>query len=161
MKSIEHRILNLTLACALSALAAAPALAGAAMPGFTSADGNGDGMISPEEFRAQGGHEQAFREGDANRDTRLDSGEYAMAVANNDRLKASKYVDDALITAKVKALLLKDTGARGFAVNVETHKGTVQLSGWVSSPEQAARAETIALGVAGVTAVRNDLQIKS
>lgn len=161
MKSIKPRILNLTLACALNALAATPALAGPAMPGFKTVDGNGDGMVSLEEFQAQGGHEQAFREGDANRDTHLDSSEYVMAVANNDRLKAGKYVDDALITAKIKTLLLKDEGVQGLDVNVETHKGTVQLSGWVSSPDQVARAEKIALGVVGVKGVRNDLQVKS
>ena len=160
MKSIKHRILSLTLACALSALAAAPALAAPAMPGFKTVDGNGDGMVSVEEFQAQGGHEQAFREGDANGDTRLDSGEYVKAVANNDRLKAGKYVDDALITAKIKTLLLKDEGVQGLDVNVETHKGTVQLAGWVNSPAQIAQAEAIARSVEGVKGVRNDLQVK-
>jgi hyperosmotically inducible protein len=45
-------------------------------------------------------------------------------------------------------------------VNFDTHKGAVQLSGWVNTPDQIARAEKIALGVEGVNGVRNDLLIK-
>ncbi|MHB1143548.1 MAG: BON domain-containing protein [Thiobacillus sp.] len=160
MKSLEHRILNLTLAGVLGAVTATSVLAAPVMPSFKSADKNGDGMVSQEEFVAQGGHEQAFREGDANRDSRLTNDEYTKASANNDRIKAGKYVDDAWITAKIKTLLLKDEGVKGLAVNVETHQGAVQLSGWVNTPDQIARAEKIALGVEGVKGVRNDLLIK-
>jgi len=153
-------ILNLSLAGVLGALIATSLLAAPAMSSFKSADGNGDGMVSLEEFVAQGGHEQAFREGDANRDSRLSNEEYIKASANKDRVKAGNYVDDAWITAKIKALLLKDEGVKGLAVNVETHQGAVQLSGWVSTPEQIVRAEKIALGVDGVKGVRNDLLVK-
>ena len=45
-------------------------------------------------------------------------------------------------------------------MNVETHKGTVQLAGWVNNPMQIAQAEKIARSVEGVTGVRNDLQVK-
>jgi hyperosmotically inducible protein len=122
-------------------------------------------MISLKEFQAPGGQEQAFIEGDVNRDKRLDNDEYFKAIAanerpSNDRVKAGEYVDDAMITAKVKALLLKDEGVKGLEVNVETHKGTVQLSGWVNTPAQMAQAEKIARSVEGVKEVSNDLQIK-
>ncbi|HWR76034.1 MAG TPA: BON domain-containing protein [Thiobacillus sp.] len=149
MKSINPRFLSLTLAGLLSA-ASASALA-QSMPGATPGapsvktyDSNGDGEISIEEFKPQGGQEQA-------RDKRLNSDEYA---------KAGNYVDDAWITAKVKALLLKDEGVKGLDVNVETHKGIVQLAGWVNSPAQIAQAETIARSVEGVKGVSNDLQVK-
>jgi hyperosmotically inducible protein len=79
--------------------------------------------------------------------------------ANNDRIKAAN-IDDAWISAKVKALLLKDEGVKGLDVNVETHKGTVQLAGWVNSPAQIAQAEAIAGSVEGVKGVKNDLQVK-
>lgn len=161
MKSINHRFLNVTLAGMLGTFTVASAMAAPAMPTFKSADSNGDGMVSMVEFAAQGGHAQAFREGDANEDSRLTSDEYAKAVANHDRIKAGKFIDDAWITAKVKALLLKDEGIKGLAVQVDTHKGTVQLSGWVNSPAQITQAEKIALSVEGVKGVRNDLLVKS
>lgn len=160
MKSINQSILNLTLAGALGAFTASSALAAPMMPRFQVADSNGDGMVSLDEFQAKGGYEQAFDEGDANRDKRLNSAEYAKAIANNDRIKADKYVDDAWITAKVKALLLKDEGVKGLDVNIETHKGMVQLAGWVNSPEQIAQAEKIARSVEGVKDVKNDLMVK-
>jgi len=160
MKSINHRILNLALAGALGAFTATTVLAAPATPNFQTTDSNGDGMISLKEFQAQGGQEQAFTEGDANRDKRLSNDEYTKAGANNDRIKAGKYVDDAWITAKVKALLLKDESVKGLDVNVETHQGTVQLSGWVNSPTQIAQAEKLARSVEGVKDVSSALQIK-
>lgn len=159
MKHLNHSVLKLALAGVLSA-ASASVLAAPVMSSFKSADGNGDGMVSLAEFVARGGQEQAFREGDIDHDSRLSSDEYTKASANNDRLKAGNYVDDAWITAKIKALLLKDEGVKGLDVNVETLKGAVQLSGWVNTPDQIARAEKIALGVEGVNGVRNDLLIK-
>ena len=160
MKSFEHRILNVTLAGAVAALTATLVLAAPVMPDFKAADSNGDGMVSPGEFVGKGGHEQAFHEADANRNGSLSNDEYITAVANNDRVKASKYMDDVWITTKVKSLLLKEDGIKGLGVNVETYRGTVQLSGWVNNEGQIAQAEKIALAVEGVKGVRNDLQVK-
>jgi hyperosmotically inducible periplasmic protein len=161
MKFHNTSFLNLTLAGALGAFATTPALAApAVMPNFLAADSNGDNMVSLQEFQEKGGQEQAFQEGDANRDHRLNKDEYVKAVAVNDRIKADKYMDDALITAKVKALLLKDEGVKGLDVNVETHKGVVQLAGWVNSPGQIAQAEKIARSVEGVKGVTNALLVK-
>lgn len=161
MKSINHRFLNVTFAGMLGASSVASVAATPAMPTFTAADSNGDGMVSLVEFSAQGGSEQAFREGDANNDSRLSGDEYSVAVANQDRAKTGKFIDDAWITTKVKAQLLKDEGFKGLSVKVDTSKGIVQLSGNVSSPEQIIRAEKIALGVEGVKAVRNELLVKT
>ena len=158
MKSINHRFMTLTLAGVLSVGGAGQALAATA--GFKAYDSNGDGKISLEEYQAQGGQAQAFREGDANRDNSLSQEEFVKASANNDRIKAGKYADDAWITAKVKTMLLKDEGVKGLDVNVETRKGTVQLSGWVNNPAQIAQAEKIVRSVEGVTGVKNDLQVK-
>jgi hyperosmotically inducible protein len=164
MKNLNRSVLNLTLASLLGAVASAPALAAraanASAPSFEGYDSNGDGAVSQAEFLARGGHEQAFREGDADRDSRLSSDEFIKAIAYNDRLKAGKVIDDAWITAKVKALLLKDESVRGMDVKVQTHKGMVLLSGWVNDPKQIEQAETIARGVEGVKKVSNDLRIK-
>lgn len=158
MKNLKHAILSLALAGALGGTGAA--VANPVMPNFKAADRNGDGSVSLQEFMAVGGLAEAFNEGDADGDKQLNSDEYTKAVANNDRMKTGKYVDDAWITAKVKALLVQDEGVRGLEVKVETYKGNVQLSGWVSHPTQIAQAERIARSVDGVKGVRNDLQVK-
>lgn len=161
MKHIKSGLLHLVLAGALGAYSAYPALAApAVLPTFLNTDSNGDNLVSLEEFQAKGGQEKAFQEGDANRDHRLNKDEYVKAVAVNDRIKAGKYLDDAVITAKVKALLLKDDGVKGLDVNVETHQGTVLLAGWVNTPTQIAQAEKIARSVDGVKEVRNALLVK-
>jgi len=71
-----------------------------------------------------------------------------------------EYVDDSVITTKVKAALFNDPTLSGFEVNVETFKGRVQLSGFVSSQADINKAVEIARGVEGVRSVENDMQIK-
>ena len=160
MKSLEHNLLKLGLAGVLSAYTAASALAAPAVPGFKTYDSNGDGVVSRAEFVALGGQEEAFREGDANQDDHLNHDEFAKANAYNDRIKAGKYADDAWITARVKALLLKDEGVKGLGINVETDQGTVKLSGWANNDTQIAQAEKVARSIEGVKKIKNDLQIK-
>ncbi|KGT88942.1 hypothetical protein NG99_20935 [Erwinia typographi] len=70
------------------------------------------------------------------------------------------YIDDTVITTKVKSELLKDDSLKSTEINVETFKGRVQLSGFVSSPTSASRAVQITRGVKGVTSVTNNIQIK-
>lgn len=164
MKHLTRSVLNLTLVGALGGLAAAPALAApaqkASAPGFAVYDRDKDGSVSQAEFLVQGGHELAFHEGDANRDNRLSSDEFIKASAYNGRLKAGKLADDAWISAKVKALLVRDKEVKGLDVKVQTHKGMVLLSGWVDDADQIAQAEKIARGVEGVKMVSNDLRIR-
>ncbi|PKM31811.1 MAG: transporter [Gammaproteobacteria bacterium HGW-Gammaproteobacteria-11] len=71
-----------------------------------------------------------------------------------------EFVDDSLITTQVKAAFVRDSEIRAFEINVETYKGVVQLSGFVSSSSSASRAVAIARQVNGVKAVRNDMQIR-
>jgi osmotically-inducible protein OsmY len=71
-----------------------------------------------------------------------------------------EYIDDALITTKVKAALAADPDVKATEVKVETFKGTVQLSGFVNSRESVQKAVDIARGVNGVRDVKNDMVIK-
>jgi len=71
-----------------------------------------------------------------------------------------EYLDDTAITSKVKAAIFNDASLKSAEINVETFKGRVQLSGFVSSPASASQAVTVARGVSGVTSVSNDMRIK-
>jgi osmotically-inducible protein OsmY len=71
-----------------------------------------------------------------------------------------EYVDDAVITTKVKAAFAADPTVKATEINVETFKGDVQLSGFVAQPGDAQRAVEIARGVKGVTSVKNDIRVK-
>ena len=71
-----------------------------------------------------------------------------------------EYVDDSVITTKVKASIFNEPSLKSTEINVETFKGTVQLSGFVAQPEDIAKAAQVARGVKGVTAVKNDLHVK-
>lgn len=81
-------------------------------------------------------------------------------AATATRDSTGQYVDDTVITTKVKSALLGDEAVKSFAVSVETTKRVVQLSGFVNTPEQKVAAGRDAWGVAGVKDVRNDLIVK-
>lgn len=71
-----------------------------------------------------------------------------------------EYVDDSVITSKVKAALVANSDVKAREVNVETFKGTVQLSGFVDSRASADKAVEITRGVKGVKSVKNDMVIR-
>jgi osmotically-inducible protein OsmY len=71
-----------------------------------------------------------------------------------------EYIDDSLITAKVKTAIFDDASLKSAEINVETFKGVVQLTGFVSTRANIDRAVAIARGVKGVTSVRNDMRLK-
>lgn len=77
------------------------------------------------------------------------------------RESTGEYIDDASTTTKVKAAYVKDPLVKALAVNVDTFKGTVQLSGFVDTAEQKARAEQIAAAIPGVQAVTNNITVKA
>jgi osmotically-inducible protein OsmY len=72
---------------------------------------------------------------------------------------AGESVDDAVVTAKVKAKLVDDEVTKAYQINVETFKGTVQLTGSVDSAEARSRATELARDVGGVKDVKNSLQV--
>ncbi|MDP3743314.1 MAG: BON domain-containing protein [Methylotenera sp.] len=73
---------------------------------------------------------------------------------------AGEYFDDSVITTKVKAAVLNESTLKSSEINVETYKGVVQLSGFVSSEADIDKAVEIARGVKGVTSVKNDMRLK-
>jgi len=70
------------------------------------------------------------------------------------------YVDDSVITTKVKALLAEDDFLKSFQISVETYKGTVQLSGFVNSKQAVDKAGEITRSVKGVISLKNNLIVK-
>lgn len=71
-----------------------------------------------------------------------------------------EYVDDTVITTKTKAAIFNEPTLKSAEINVETFKGVVQLSGFVSSQEEINKAVAVTRAVGGVTAVRNDMRLK-
>ena len=71
-----------------------------------------------------------------------------------------EYVDDSVITTKVKAVIFNEPTLKVAEINVETFKGIVQLSGFVSSNDAANKAVTLARGVSGVKSVKNHMRVK-
>jgi hyperosmotically inducible periplasmic protein len=71
-----------------------------------------------------------------------------------------EYIDDAAITAQVKTALVQDPEVSGLAINVETFKGTVQLSGFANTERERQRAGALARSVEGVQSIQNAIQLK-
>jgi osmotically-inducible protein OsmY len=71
-----------------------------------------------------------------------------------------QYVDDSVITTKVKTAILAEPGLKVSEINVETFKGIVQLSGFVSTRSDVDSAIRVAKNVDGVKSVKNDMQLK-
>ena len=71
-----------------------------------------------------------------------------------------QYVDDTAITAKVKTAIFEQPTLKSAEINVETFKGVVQLSGFVSSQDNVNTAMATARAVNGVTSVKNDMRVK-
>ena len=71
-----------------------------------------------------------------------------------------EYFDDSVITTKVKAAIFDEPSLKSAEINVETFKGVVQLTGFVSSRASIDKAVAVARSVKGVTSVRNDMRLK-
>lgn len=71
-----------------------------------------------------------------------------------------EYIDDTVITTKVKTAIFNTPELKSREINVETFKGAVQLSGFVSSPSDITKAIEVTRSISGVTSVKNDMRIK-
>ncbi len=85
---------------------------------------------------------------------------FAACASTRTQESTGEYVDDSVITTKVKSLLAKDDFLKSFQISVETYKGIVQLSGFVNAQTAVDKADQIARSVKGVKSVKNDLIVK-
>ena len=81
-------------------------------------------------------------------------------AASSTREGPGEYVDDSVITTKVKAAILNEPTLKVAEINVETFKGVVQLSGFVRSQANIDTAVQVARRVGGVISVKNDMRLK-
>jgi len=81
-------------------------------------------------------------------------------AASEKHESTGQYVDDSVITTKVKAAIFKESTLKSFQINVKTYKAVVQLSGFVDSSQSVSKAGEVAQGVEGVESVKNDLIVK-
>ena len=83
------------------------------------------------------------------------------ACASTSRSEGTgEYVDDTVITTRVKAAVLNEPSLKSSEINVETFKGRVQLSGFVSSRGDIDKAVSLARNISGVSSVTNNMVLK-
>ena len=85
---------------------------------------------------------------------------FAACASTRTRESTGEYVDDSVITTKVKSLLAADDFLKSFEISVESFKGTVQLSGFVNSQKAVDKAVEIVRSVKGVESIKNNLIVK-
>jgi osmotically-inducible protein OsmY len=85
---------------------------------------------------------------------------FAACASTPKRESTGEYLDDSVITTKVKAILIKDEALKAFHISVKTYRGVVQLSGSVDSQKTIDKAGQVASSVGGVKSVENKLVIK-
>ncbi len=116
-------------------------------PSATTRPRSGSGGLRPDAWRAT---------------LRPSAGSLPTGCAGTATQKSTgEYIDDAAITAKVKTDLIGDPVTKARQIDVTTFKGNVQLSGFVDTAQEKARAAQIAAGVSGVTNVTNNITIKA
>ena len=87
----------------------------------------------------------------------------AMAVGCASTAKTEgtgEYIDDTVVTTKVKAAIFNEPTLKSAEINVETFKGVVQLSGFVSSKDAENKAVAVTRTVPGVKSVKDDMRLK-
>jgi len=87
-------------------------------------------------------------------------GLFAGCASTHKHESTGEYIDDSVITTKVKAALFDELTLRSFRIDVKTYRGVVQLSGFVDSQDSVKKAGDVARGIKGVASVSNDLIVK-
>jgi len=123
---------------------------------FVALDRNRDGYVSRVEANADREIAKRFIQFDLDGDGRLSESEYFRAREDNDK----RVVRDAVITARVKAVLLGEKGIPSLSISVDTYEGRVQLAGFVGSPDLVSRVGRVTSTVSGVRSVDNNIAVK-
>jgi osmotically-inducible protein OsmY len=85
---------------------------------------------------------------------------FAACASTPKQESTGDYIDDSVITTKIKSQLANDDFLKSFQISVESRKGIVLLSGFVDSQKAVDKAGQIARGVNGVKSVNNNLVVK-
>jgi hyperosmotically inducible protein len=125
---------------------------------FNKLDANRDGTLSRQEVRTVAHYEKSFAQADEDKNGSLSRDEFLKAEAIYDREQAAGFVDDSVITTKVKASMVKEF--KNLKVSVETYRGNVLLSGFVDNDAQIQKAVQVASSIKGVQSVKNGLAVK-
>lgn len=128
---------------------------------FNKLDVNNNGKVTWEEAAQDKSVKQdTFITADKNGDKVLDKDEFAEMKAKAGKVKVEQVATDSAITAKAKAALLAEKNLKSLNISVETYKGDVILSGFVSSKEMKEKAGYLVSKVEGVKSVKNALVVK-
>ncbi len=123
---------------------------------FAALDRNRDGYVGKLEANGDREIAKRFTFFDVDRDARLSEREYVLAKEDNQK----RMLRDATITARVKAALLAEKGIPSITISVDTYEGSVQLAGFVRSPEIVSKAGRVTASVNGVRTVNNNIAVK-
>jgi hyperosmotically inducible protein len=127
---------------------------------FKALDVDSSNSLTQSEVKNEKLFSKHFSAADKNKDGSLDQEEYTNYKSQAEQKNVKRVVKDSVITSKIKGNLLKDEGLKSLKVSVETHKGVVQLSGFVETESQIQQAEKIAAETEGVKSVKNSLLLK-
>jgi hyperosmotically inducible protein len=128
---------------------------------FNSLDKNANDVLNWSEAKADKGvKEKDFKAYDTDQDGTLTYDEYAELKTKTGQKAIKVAMSDSWITTKVKARLLEEEALKSLKISVETHRGQVLLSGFVSDSTLKSKAEELVSSVEGVKSVKNAIVVK-
>jgi hyperosmotically inducible periplasmic protein len=128
---------------------------------FNTLDKNANNSLTWSELQQDKGvKQQDFKAYDHDKDGSLSYDEYAELKTQTGQKAIKGAMSDSWITTKVKARLLEEESLKSLKISVETHKGEVLISGFVSEAALKSKAEQLVAGVEGVKSVKNAIVVK-